>query len=174
MTESKVLQCIMTVEELKAQGNGIVAKLNEMDRLQLIDKALEAHYMMQILIKTVIEAGLITAESLQQQAEEIQSLDLGLVDKPDGVVGAGSIAMIKFKFSHEGVVIEDRTTAPLAYHVGSRAMPIDDEMLGMKAGDTKTIDVNFGPDFPNRALADKPLKMELAVVGVKVRERAAT
>lgn len=173
VSEAKLLQALMTVEELKAQGNGIVKKLEDMDRQQIVDKALESHYMMQVLMRIVIDAGLATVETIQRLSEQIQSEDLGLIDQVDGVVKDGSIAMIKFKIFDGDKLIEDKTSAPMAYLVGSKAMPIDGALMGMTVGSEKKIEINFG-NIPTPDLANKQLEMELAVVAIKVREVKAT
>lgn len=167
--EGDFIKMSQTVMELVKSNNQMVGQVKELMSVNVIEKTLEAHYMMQAFMKIIIDKGLITQEELFALARDIQTRSEGLVDKPEQTVAVGDTILMKFKIYDGETIVDDQTNSVLAYDVGTKALPCDEGMIGMKRGEVRIFDVVFGEGFRFKNLINKTLQMEVRCEGVKVK-----
>lgn len=169
INEQTVLQMKLKVDELVNSNNKLVKAIDEFNKHNVVERSVEAHYMANTIIKILLDKGICTEKEVQDIAESLQAKDLGLADKSNSTAELGDHMLIKFKLFDNGKVVDDQTTSPLAYVLGSKGLPGEDAMVGMKVGEQRMIDVTFGEGFKFKEYVNKPLQMQLACVGVKAR-----
>lgn len=156
------------VDELVKSNNNLVRAIAKLNEEKVVERAVEAHYMMSTICQLLVDKNLCTAEEIQSLSEKLQTTDLGLVDKPDKTVAEGDTILMKFKLFDGDTLVDDQWEAPLAYTVGSKGLPFDDAMMGMVVGEQRMITTKFGQGFKFKEYIDKPLTVQLACFGVKM------
>ncbi len=81
----------------------------------------------------------------------------------------GDQVTMDFVGTVDGVAFEGGTGEGMAVEIGSgRLIPgFEDQLVGVKAGDEKTIDVTFPADYGSKELAGKPAQFALKITAVK-------
>lgn len=83
--------------------------------------------------------------------------------------GTGDQVVMDFLGKVDGVAFDGGTGEDMAVEIGSgRLIPgFEDQLVGVKAGDTKTIEVTFPEDYGAANLAGKPATFELKIKNVQ-------
>ncbi|HEX8302541.1 trigger factor [Sphingomonas sp.] len=81
----------------------------------------------------------------------------------------GDQVVMDFAGSVDGVAFDGGTGTDMAVEIGSgRLIPgFEDQLVGVKAGDEKTIDVTFPEDYGQKDLAGKPAQFALKITKVQ-------
>jgi hypothetical protein len=166
--EAELQQMRIQIADLTKAVNDLTAIVSRYETSRIEEKALEAHYMGQVLGSINVEKGVCTFDEIGQRATELQEKALGLVDKPNGIVEMGDAVSIKFKLLHGGELVDDQTAAPLLYEMGSNALSCERGMIGMRVGEERVLDVVFGQGFTFKHLIGATLQIEIKCVGIKV------
>ena len=90
---------------------------------------------------------------------------------PEGhAAGEGDLVVMDYAGSVDGVAFEGGTGEAMSVELGSgRLIPgFESGLEGVKAGESRTLDVTFPADYPAKNLAGKPAKFEVTVTEVKV------
>lgn len=170
ITDEKIAKMALTIDELVKSNNSMVKTIEQLKANNVIDKAVESHYMMSTIMSILVQKKICTEQEIQQIAETIQLDDLGLVEKENKTAEFGDHVMIKFKLFDGDKLVDDQTQAPLAYVIGSKGLPCEDAIKGMIVGESRMIDVTFGQGFKLPEYVNKPLRMQVACVGVKSKK----
>ncbi len=104
---------------------------------------------------------------LQKFAEQQKSWDDA---KPAYKAKQGDLVTVDFVGkTADGVAFEGGTGTDMAVEIGSgRLIPgFEDQVVGVKAGDEKTINVTFPDDYPAEELKGKPATFDLVIKSVK-------
>jgi trigger factor len=82
----------------------------------------------------------------------------------------GDLVVMDFAGSVDGVAFDGGTGTDMSVEIGSgRLIPgFEDQLIGLKAGDERTITVTFPEDYGVHALAGKPAQFALKITDVKV------
>lgn len=167
VSESELLQFRMQIAHLTRANNEMAEILRRFVTEKIDERALEAYYMMQMLTGIIVEAGIATAEDIQRRSLSVQEAAMGVVEKANGVCEMGDVLIIKFSLTHNGDLVDDQTGAPMAYYMGSNNLSCERGFIGMRAGESRILDVSFGKGFKLPELVDKTLQMHVQCVAVR-------
>ena len=116
----------------------------------------------------------VTDEEVQKRLEELaESVAQFREVEEDRGVQDGDLVVIDFKgMLDDGSEIEGGSAQNFELRVGSgQFIPgFEEQLIGMKKGETKTIEVTFPEDYPNKDLAGKKAKFEVTLHTIKEKE----
>ncbi len=117
----------------------------------------------------------VSDEEVQKRLEELAEAMAQFVENPKRrVAKEGDLVVIDFKGTLEdGKEIEGGSAEGFELRLGSgQFIPgFEEQVVGMKKGETKTIEVTFPEDYPNKELAGKPAKIEVTLHAIKEKEK---
>jgi trigger factor len=117
----------------------------------------------------------ISDEEVQKRLEELAEASAQFVENPRRKVAKeGDLVVIDFKGTLEdGKEIEGGSAENFELRLGSgQFIPgFEEQVAGMKKDETKTIEVTFPEDYPNKELAGKPAKFEVTLKAIKEKEK---
>lgn len=113
----------------------------------------------------------ITDKEVEEELKRVQLQNTRLVEK-DGAIENGNVANIDFKGSVNGEYFDGGTAEGYDLEIGSHSFidTFEDQLVGLKAGDTKDVLVKFPENYGAENLAGKDAKFEVKVNAVKVKE----
>ena len=116
-------------------------------------------------------------DEIKEELKAIQERNASVLDKKDGEgVEKDNIVTINYKeLDDNGAVVAGSERESFVFTVGSgeNIYKIDDEILGMKKGETKEITKTYAADEKDADLAGKTKKISVTVTAIKVRELPA-
>ena len=118
-----------------------------------------------------VKAKSVTAKDVEEALKQEQDKHARFVEK-DSAIENGNIANIDFKGSIDGKVFDGGTATGFDLEIGSHSFidTFEDQLVGLKANDTKDVLVTFPESYHVAELAGKPAKFEVKVNAVKVKE----
>lgn len=165
--ESELLKMKTQLDEVVRSNNMLVEELTEMKKRAIMDRAEEAHYMMQVVLTILTKNGMVTEAELQDMAREVQAKAIGLEAK-QGPSEMGDVMIIGFKLMDGTTIVEDRTKEQLAYTLGSKGFKCEDGMVGMQPGETRMFEETFdSPSFKKKEYLGKPLQLQVTCHSVQ-------
>ncbi len=99
-----------------------------------------------------------------------------VIEKKDAVVAKGDIVTINYsELGEDGKEISGTKREDFVFTVGSgeNLFKIDDDIIGMKKGETKEITKKYKKDDENAELAGQTKKLSVTVTAVKIRDLPA-
>ncbi len=116
-------------------------------------------------------------KEIQDDLKSIQERNAAVLDKNDGdPVEKDNIVTINYKeLNEDGSVVNGSERQDYVFTVGSgeNYYKIDDDILGMKKGETKEITKKYDTKNDNEELAGKTVKLSVTVTAIKVRNLPA-
>ncbi|UYY58674.1 trigger factor [Sphingomonas sp. S2-65] len=113
----------------------------------------------------------VADEAVNEQLEQLASNQKGWNDAEEGHAAAqgDQVTMDFVGKTADGVAFEGGTGTDMAVEIGSgRLIPgFEDQLVGVKVGDEKTIEVTFPEDYGSKDLAGKPATFELKITKVQ-------
>jgi len=161
-------------------GEPQIAKFDKKD--DLID------VMVKVAMRPVIElgdyAGLVDAfekpavsdEAVLKRIEELATAQAPFVDvEEDRALVSGDTAVIDFEGFLDGEAFEGGKAEDFSLRLGSgQFIPgFEDQVIGMKKGEEKTIDVTFPESYGSAKLAGKPAQFKVAVKAIQTKGEVA-
>ncbi|MEA3372922.1 MAG: trigger factor [Campylobacterota bacterium] len=158
-------------------GEPQIAKFDKTD--DIID------VMVKIAMRPVIELGEYTAlvdafekpaisdEDVTKRIEELADAQAPFVTiDEDRALVEGDTAVINFEGSVEGEVFEGGTAEDFSLRLGSgQFIPgFEEQVIGMKKDEEKTIDVTFPEEYNSDKLAGKPAQFKVKVNAIQTKE----
>lgn len=118
-----------------------------------------------------VEPKEITDKDVEEELKRVQLQNTRLVEK-DGAIENGDVANIDFKGSVNGEYFEGGSAEGFDLEIGSHSFidNFEDQLIGLKAGETKDVLVKFPADYQAENLAGKDAKFEVKVNAVKRKE----
>ncbi|BCD67312.1 trigger factor [Nitratiruptor sp. YY09-18] len=117
----------------------------------------------------------VSDEEVEKRLEELAEAMAQFVENPRRKVAKeGDLVTIDFKGTLEdGTEIPGGSAEGFELRLGSgQFIPgFEEQVIGMKKGETKTIEVTFPEDYPNKDLAGKPAKFEVTLHNIKEKEQ---
>ncbi len=117
----------------------------------------------------------VSDEEVEKRLEELAEASAQFVENPRRKVAKkGDLVVIDFKGTLEdGKEIEGGSAENFELRLGSgQFIPgFEDQVIGMNKGETKTIEVTFPEDYPNKELAGKKAKFEVTLHSIKEKEK---
>ena len=119
----------------------------------------------------------VTEEEVQKRIEELAEAMAQFKEvQEDRPAKEGDLVVIDFKgMLEDGTEIEGGSAQNFELRLGSgQFIPgFEEQVVGMKKGETKTIEVTFPEDYPNKELAGKKAKFEVTLHTIKEKEPVA-
>ncbi len=115
----------------------------------------------------------ISEADIKEELKGLQERNAMVVEKKDGVVAKDSIVTINYcEIGDDGKEISDSKRQDFVFTVGTgeNIYKIDDEIIGMKKGETKEITKKYAKDDADKELAGKTKKSSVKVTAVKLRD----
>ncbi|HKJ86764.1 MAG TPA: trigger factor, partial [Spirochaetia bacterium] len=115
----------------------------------------------------------ISKEDEERELKALQEQNAIVIDKEEGGVEAGNIVTVDYcELDAEGNVIEDTEREDFVFTQGSgyNVYKIDEDVLGMKTGEEKTVDKEYPEDFEDADLAGQKKKLKITVKAIKERQ----
>ncbi len=116
----------------------------------------------------------VTDEEVQKRIEELAEAMAQFKEvQEDRPAKEGDLVVIDFKgMLEDGTEIEGGSAQNFELRLGSgQFIPgFEEQVVGMKKGETKTIEVTFPEDYPNKELAGKKAKFEVTLHSIKEKE----
>ena len=117
----------------------------------------------------------VTDEDVEEAVKRIAEQNRPFADKGEGAKAeAGDRVTISFKGTIDGEAFEGGTSENVPVQIGSNTFipGFEDQLVGVKAGDEKTLKVTFPEDYPVENLKGKPAEFAITVKEVKVPAEA--
>lgn len=114
----------------------------------------------------------VTAEDIEHELEHIQEKNARIVNKEDGSVEEGDIAVIDFEGFLDGVPFEGGKAEKYELTIGSHSFipGFEEQIVGMKAEENKDIETTFPEDYGNKELAGKETIFKIKLHEIKRKE----
>ena len=111
---------------------------------------------------------------IDKELEEIRDRNAVVMDRDDAAEArSGDVATIDYTiFNENGEADETQKRKDFAFTIGSgtNVYKFDDDIIGMKKGETKEFDKTFGDDFFDNELAGKTRKVEITLTSLKEKQ----
>lgn len=114
----------------------------------------------------------VTDEEVQAQLEQRTEALAEMVVKEDGVVKEGDTATIDFEGFADGEAFEGGQSENYELEVGSGSFipGFEEQVVGMKTGEEKEIEITFPEEYHAAELAGKPATFKVTVNEIKSKE----
>ena len=113
---------------------------------------------------------------VKEELKGLQERNAMVIEKKDGIVAKDSIVTINYcEIGEDGKEIADSKREDFVFTVGTgeNIYKIDDEIIGMKKGETKEITKKYAKDDADKELAGTTKKISVKVTAVKLRDMPA-
>lgn len=119
--------------------------------------------------RTLREIG---EEDVNARLEQMTKQHAKLHVVSEGILEKGDLSVIDFTGYLDGEAFEGGSADGYSLEVGSGSFipGFEDQMVGMKAGEEKEINVTFPADYHNEALAGKPVTFKVRLHEIKRKE----
>ena len=164
--------------------------LKEHEEIELIDRASfdidtlnenEAIFKFNCPVKPDVELGqykgfglkakraTVKSEEIDKEIERLRNQKAELEIKEDGAVEDGDIAVIDYKGIKDGEAFEGGSAENYALTIGSKTFipGFEEQLIGMKAEEEKTIEVTFPEDYHAENLKGAKVNFEVKVHEIK-------
>lgn len=117
----------------------------------------------------------VTDEDVENELKRLQENYAELVVKEDGKIEKGDTAVIDFEGFVDGEPFEGGKAENYSLEIGSGVFipGFEDQLVGMKAGEEKEIEVTFPEEYHAKELAGKPATFKVKVHEVKEKQLPA-
>lgn len=117
----------------------------------------------------------VSDEEIENQLKGMQEKNARIEDKKDGTVSMGDITIIDFKGFIEEEAFEGGEGKDFELEIGSGSFidTFEEQLVGLKAGDTKEVKVNFPEAYGREDLNGKQATFNVTVKSMKAKELPA-
>lgn len=115
----------------------------------------------------------VTDAEVEKELEEVRQRQAQLVEEPEGAVAApGSLVTIDFEGRIDGVAFEGGAGKDMTIEIGGgQLIPgFDEQLVGARAGEERTVRVRFPDDYGKADLAGKQAEFQVRVTTLRRRE----
>ena len=114
----------------------------------------------------------VTDEEIEAQLKDSQTAFAELVVKEDGEVENGDSVKLDFKGFADGEAFEGGESENFDLEIGSGSFipGFEEQMVGMKVGEEKEVEITFPEEYHAAELAGKPAVFEVKVHEIKSKE----
>ena len=115
----------------------------------------------------------VTKEEIDHEIEHLLDRYTELVTKEKGKVENGNVAVIDFEGFKDGKAFEGGKGENYSLEIGSNTFipGFEDQLIGMKAGEEKDINVTFPEDYGEKSLAGAPVVFKVKVNEIKEKQK---
>ena len=113
-----------------------------------------------------------TDEEINAEIDKLREQNVLVTPKENGAIEEHDIAVFDFKGMKDGVAFDGGTAENYELEIGSKQFipGFEDQMIGMKAGEEKTINVTFPAEYQATDLAGKEVQFALKLHEIKRKE----
>ena len=114
----------------------------------------------------------VTKEEINHEIEHLLDRYTELVTKEKGKVEKGNIAVIDFEGFKDGKAFDGGKGENYSLEIGSNTFipGFEDQVIGMKTGEEKDINVTFPEDYGEKSLAGAPVVFKVKVNEIKEKQ----
>lgn len=114
----------------------------------------------------------VTDEEVNAELEAMREKNARIISKEDGTVENGDIAVIDFEGFIDGVAFEGGKGENYDLTIGSASFipGFEEQLIGVKAGEEKDVNVSFPEDYHAEELKGKPTLFKVTVKEIKYKE----
>lgn len=114
----------------------------------------------------------VTEEELQAAMKAEQERNSRVEEKKDGAIENGDIAVIDFKGFVDDVAFEGGEGKDYELEIGSKTFidNFEDQLVGLKVGEKKDVNVTFPAEYGREELNGKSAKFEVEVKNIKFKQ----
>jgi trigger factor len=120
------------------------------------------------------ETAEVTDADINRELEAIRERNAVIMDKEDGAVAEkGDVATVGYsELSESGEEIPNTRREDFTFAIGTghNIFKFDDEITGMKKGETREIQKSYAEDFEDKELAGKTKKIRVTLSALKQKE----
>lgn len=111
-------------------------------------------------------------EEVEKQLDDMRSRQAKMIVVPDAVLAKGDFAIIDFEGFVDGEPFKggDGQGYPLEVGSGSFIPGFEDQLIGAKSGEDRTVKVTFPDDYFVKELASKEAEFKVAIQDIKRKE----
>ena len=116
----------------------------------------------------------VTKEEIEHELSHLLEKYTELVSKDENAkVESGDIAIIDFEGFKDGVAFEGGASENYSLEIGSNTFipGFEDQVIGMKQGEEKDINVTFPEDYMEESLKGQPVVFKVKVNEIKTKEK---
>ena len=114
-------------------------------------------------------------DPVEAHLEELRMQHAAVVDEePEAAIARGNIAIVHYEGRADGEPLPGGPRRDVEVEVGAgRALPgFEDELIGLRVGDHKSIELDIPAGDPREALAGKRIQLQVEIAGLKRRDLA--
>lgn len=117
----------------------------------------------------------VSDEDIEKQLKGMQEKNARVTVKEEGAIEKGDIAIIDFKGYIDNVAFEGGEGTDYSLEIGSGTFidTFEDQLIGLKAGEEKDVNVTFPEEYGRDELNGKPALFKVKVKEIKVKELPA-
>ncbi|MFT5871772.1 MAG: trigger factor [Clostridium sp.] len=117
----------------------------------------------------------VTDDEVENQLKGMQEKNARIEEKVDGTVAMGNITVIDFKGFIEGAAFEGGEGTDFELEIGSGSFidTFEEQLVGLKAGETKEVKVNFPEAYGREDLNGKLATFNVTIKSMKEKELPA-
>ncbi len=114
----------------------------------------------------------VTDEDVQNELETLQNRQAELVVKEEGTAENGDTVVIDFNGFVDGEEFEGGKAENYSLEIGSNSFipGFEEQLIGVKAGESKDVEVTFPEEYHAAELAGKPATFKVTVHEIKAKE----
>lgn len=114
----------------------------------------------------------VSDENVESELKNMAEKNARIMVKEDGTVEKGNIAVIDFKGFIDDKAFEGGSGTDYALEIGSGTFidNFEDQLIGLKAGESKDVFVKFPEDYGREELNGKSAKFSVTVKEIKIKE----
>ncbi|MEK7014637.1 MULTISPECIES: trigger factor [Bacillus] len=114
----------------------------------------------------------VTDEDVENEVKALQERQAELVVKEEGTVADGDTAVIDFEGFVDGEAFEGGKGENYSLAIGSGTFipGFEEQVIGLKSGDSKEVEVSFPEEYHAAELAGKPAKFNVTIHEIKTKE----
>ena len=115
----------------------------------------------------------VTDEEINHELGHLLERYTELVNKEDGAVESGDVAVIDFEGFKDGVAFDGGKGENYSLEIGSNTFipGFEDQIIGMKSGEEKDLDITFPEDYGAKDLAGAKVVFKVKVNEIKTKEK---
>jgi trigger factor len=111
----------------------------------------------------------VTEKEVEENLEALRDRHAQWKETENGELIKGNLAIIDFEGFVDGKPMENGTSSDFSFEVGSGTFfpAFEDQVVGMKIGETKELNVRFPEDYNNSSLVGKDAVFNVSLKGIK-------
>ncbi len=114
----------------------------------------------------------VTNDDIKKSIENLLNKDAVLIEKKEDAIANGDVVIFDFKGYIDNKEMENGSGNDFELEIGSNQFipGFEEQMIGMKKGEQKSINVKFPKDYHAKEIANKDARFDLNIKNIKIKE----